>query len=73
MGLSKQNNEFFLEPLKFKRRNFAVKSDWDSKNLKTCKLRVISKKYFMDFSRKIMIFFIISKCIKFAAELDWDS
>ena len=38
MGLSKQNNEFFLEPLKFKRRNFAVKSDWDSKksqNLQT--------------------------------------
>ena len=32
MGLSKENIELFLEPLKFKRRKLAVKSDWKSKN-----------------------------------------
>ena len=32
MGLSKQNIELFLEPLKIKRRKIAVESDSDSKN-----------------------------------------
>ena len=32
MGLSKQNIELFLEPLKFKRKKLAGESDWKNKN-----------------------------------------
>ena len=73
MGLSKQNLQFFLEPLNFKRRKFAVESAWDSKKSQKMQTLASLKKILDGFFKKSHDFFKISKFIKFAAELDWDS
>ena len=58
MGLSKQNIELFLEPLKIKRRKIAVESDWDSKNSQNQQTLGFSKNNRWLFQEEVMIFFI---------------
>ena len=57
MGISKQNIEFLLEPLKFKRRKVALESDWDSKKSQNLQTLGFLKKILHGFSKKKSWFF----------------
>ena len=72
-GSFETKSSIFLEPLKFKRRKLAVESAWDSKNSQKMQTLDFLKKILDGFCKKSHDFFIFSKFIKFAADLDWDS
>ena len=73
MGLSKQNNEFFLEPLKIKRRKVAVQSDWKNKNSGNFQNLYFLLQLETFFKRKSCFFSDIPKGSKFAKECDWNN
>ena len=71
-GFFEINLWIFLEPLKFKRRIFAIESHWVTKNSWNVQSLVFSWEIGAFFSTKSCFYSKIPKSRKFAAECDWD-